>query len=534
MKHLSSYTIPLALAALVIMAAGCNKAEIPVPEAVTDLKAYPGLYRAKVEFSVPSDAVATKVFHSSGKYVETAVEDPSAVQSVIVENLTPGENTLRVVTLNAEGENSDPRGIKVQVYDDSYGKNLPNRDLIEQITLSPTSVEMYFGDANEGEIEMRIEYTATDGSAKVLVVTPDQTIVRIDEINLSEDYLYYTVYKPTEDFIDEFHTPSINARTAAMKNFDKGMWKTAGEGGAETIDDDASTAWTSEKGAGTSITVDMQVEKIYNGFSIVQNGDFTTSTFATRYRFEYSNDNEQWQTAAEAKLKTNGYRQTLEFAEPVSSRYFRITFTETYSEGLPISIAELDLHNELRTSGENGELMPVIANGKFPFATDGSDRFPNVGAGRFQQVTQWIHDGAYITADTGTGSAQFCTWCAPVWGCSTIENGKVYQMFDMLPGIYSFKLDVGHTTDEKGVDMYAVIAKGNKLPDIDALTSPEVLGHDDIVAHQSSMFSVPFTVKEAGQVSIGIVYNLYNIYDEGAGTGIWSDMYMNAFELEAQ
>lgn len=526
--------IPILFAALAVLFSACSKVETPAPEAVTGLKACPGLYRAKVEFNVPSDAVAAKVFHSSGKYVQTSVEDPSAVQSVIVENLSPGENILRVVTLNAEGKNSDPRGIKVQVYDDSYGKNLKNRDLIEQVTLSPTSVEMYFGDANDGETEMRIEYTATDGSAKVLVVTPDQTIVRIDEINLSEDYFYYTVYKPTEDFIDEYRTQSINARTAAMKNFDKGMWKVAGESGAEAIDDNDATAWTSLQGTDAAITVDMQTEKIYNGFSIVQNGNFTASTFATRCRFEYSNDNTEWQTAAEARLKANGYRQTLEFTGPVSSRYFRITFTETYSEGLPVSVAEIDLHNELRTSGENGKPMPAIANGKFPFTTDGSDRFPNVGAGRFQQVTQWIHDGAYITADTGTGSAQFCTWCAPVWGCSTIENGKVYQMFDMLPGVYSFKLDVGHTTDPAGVDMYAVIAKGNKLPDIAGLASPEVLGHDDVVAHLSSVFSVPFTVKEAGQVSIGIVYNLYNIYDESAGTGIWSDMYMNAFELEAQ
>ena len=89
MKQTSTY-LPLAFAALSLLAAACQKAELPVPEPVTDLKAYPGLYRAKVEFSVPSDAVSAKVFHSSGKYVQTEIEDPSAVQSVIVEELSAG------------------------------------------------------------------------------------------------------------------------------------------------------------------------------------------------------------------------------------------------------------------------------------------------------------------------------------------------------------------------------------------------------------------------------------------------------------
>ena len=529
MKQTSTY-LPLAFAALSLLAAACQKAELPVPEPVTDLKAYPGLYRAKVEFSVPSDAVSAKVFHSSGKYVQTAIEDPSAVQSVIVEELSAGENIIRVVTLNSEGRNSDPRGVRVQVYDDSYGNSLENRELIEQIIGSSNSVEMYFSDALENEVELRIEYVGSDGSEKSVSLTPEETFVNIEDINLSEDYIYYSVYKPTADFIDEYLTEPINARTAAMKNFDKELWQVVGGAGAEAVDDDASTAWTAE-GTGASITVDMQVEKIYNGFAIVQNGDMNSTTFASRMTFEASSDNVEWQQISNPRLRLNGYRQTYEFEAPVTSRYFRITFTETHEAGKPVAVAELDLYNELRTSGDQGETMPQLVNNTTPFANDGTDLVAAVApslAGRFYRASGWIHeDGAYITID-GT---RFCTWCAPAWGVGTIDNGKVFQVVDLLPGVYGFKLDVGHTTDPNFVDMYAVIAKGTTLPAMDDLSSEEVLASDDVVAHQSSVFTIPFTVTDPCTVAIGLVYSLYDTGNPGLP---WSDMYMNSFEIEAQ
>ena len=532
MKHLSSYIQPF-LALLALLAAACQKTGITVPEPVTDLKAYPGLNRAKVEFAVPADAVSAKVFHSSGKYVLAEIEDPSAIQSVMAEGLSAGENILRVVTLNSEGLNSDPRGVRVQVYDESYGNGLENRDLIEQIPVSSTSVEMYFSDAPEGEVELRIEYTGTGGGSRTVSLTPEQTFVTIEDIDMSEDYVYYSVYKPSADFIDEYHTEPVNARTAAMKNFDKALWQTADGVGNEAIDDDAATAWTAAEGVGSCITVDMQTEKTYNGFSIVQKGDMSSTTFASRMIFEASGDNVEWRQISNPRLRLNGYRQTYGFDEPVTSRYFRIRFTETHQPDLPISVAEIDLYNELRTSGENGETMPQLVNGKVPFETDGSDLCPAAGAGRFQRISGWNHEnGAYITADLGSGSAQFCTWCAPAWGCSAIDNGKVFQVLDLLPGVYGFKLDVGHTTDPDGVDMYAVVAQGVTLPVMDDLTSAEVLAYGDVVEHCSSVYTIPFTVTESCNVAIGLVYSLYDMY--GITGFVWSDMYMNSFEIEAQ
>ncbi|MCF0167231.1 MAG: hypothetical protein HUJ93_01115, partial [Bacteroidales bacterium] len=90
MKHLSYFTLILSVAAS--LSVGCKEAEIPVPDPVSDVKAYPGINRAKVEFAVPSDAVSYKVFHSKGKYAQGEVTNPSEIQSVIVEDLAAGEN----------------------------------------------------------------------------------------------------------------------------------------------------------------------------------------------------------------------------------------------------------------------------------------------------------------------------------------------------------------------------------------------------------------------------------------------------------
>ena len=108
---------------------------------------------------------------------------------------------------------------------------------------------------------------------------------------------------------------------------------------------------------------------------------------------------------------------------------------------------------------------------------------------------------------------------------------RVRIRFGLLPGVYGLKLDVGHTTDPDFVDMYAVIAEGTTLPVMDDLSSAGVLAYDDVVAHQSSVFTIPFTVKESGNVAIGLVYSLH---DSGNPSAPWSDMYMNSFEIEAQ
>ncbi len=179
--------------------------------------------------------------------------------------------------------------------------------------------------------------------------------------------------------------------------------------------------------------------------------------------------------------------------------------------------------------------VPQLKNGVRPgpgepFATDGSDRFPAVGAGRMTHLAEWNHnDAAYISCDSGNP----CCWGAAVWGCSCPVNAKVWQTLTFTPGYYSFDVHLGHTTNVYCCDVYMVAAKGDELPDIDVVTSSDAtLGYIVAKDYEDVVRSAVFKVTATGNISLGWVYSLYNIYDY---TGIaWSDYYFEGFSVSGK
>jgi len=527
--------------------AGCKKDETSAPSAVGDLKAYSGKNRAKVEFKTPADAISGKVFYGSGKFDEFTIAD-SASQCLIVDELPEGEQTLRVVTLNAEGLVSDPKGVIVNVYGSNYQNGLTSRQLLNQSTISPTSVEMFFGEASEDEAEVRVVFTNTSGTKDSVKISSAQTSVVVNNINLNETYYFYSVFKPETESIDEFYTARVDAKEAAMLNFEKNKWIIAGfsdqepGGGAWAmasyiIDNNIATFWHSEIVASYAqmphwISVDMQSEKKITGFNFIQTQEMGEQGLAKGFKFEVSGDNNIWTNVMEGEFVFSRYKQPFTFSEPVVARYFKITVLSGYNDAFWSQIAEIDLFNEANASGNNGEIAPAeihLVNATKPFQSDGSDLFPAVGAGRMQKVVGWTHNqNAYISFDNTVNT--LTVFSAAVWGCQDVTNGKIYQTVNLQPGKYTLNIDAGNTTDPTCADVYGVVAKGETLPDYTAVTSaPEVLGYSDLIINQQKVNSISFTLTSASSVTIGIVYNTHNIY----GTlGIpWSDMHINGFEL---
>ncbi len=537
MKHIT-YLLLITLL-LVGLFISCQTEEVSPPPVVSELKAYPGKYRVKVEFQAPKESKSGKVFYGNGKFNEFTIDHTETTQTLIVEELTEGEQIIRVVTFNDEGISSDPKGTKVTIYGNSFQSDLTNRMLVTQRTISPTSIEMIFGDKiRDEEVGVRIRFKNSSGEQDSVMMNSANNSIIIDNIDLSEIYYFCSVYKPSTDFIDEYVTSPINAKEAAMKKFEKEIWKITGssdEGSGSNsgyiIDNDASTVWYSQNNSSPHwIKVDMQSEKIFEGFLFLQTEELTNTSFTKGFRLETSSDDENWEVAWEGNLKANSYRQKITFQERAVARYFKITVLNGYNSTTPSPIAEIDLFNELETSGTNGQALPALENAKFPFEGDGSDLFPAVGANRMQKVTKWIHNSnTYISFDSGN----FCVWSAAVWGVSLVSNGKIYQTLYFLPGSYVLNIDAGHTTNPACVDMYGIVAKGTTLPDYNTVTSAtEVLGYSDLVAKQLSINSIPFTIEKASDITIGVVYNTHSIYE---ATGIpWSDMFIKGFELSTK
>lgn len=514
MKQIFYLFIAASLAATAL--SGCQKTEETGPDPVSGLKAIPGRNRAKVEFVAPQDALTAKVFYLNGQYVEFPVDKASAVQSAIAEGLPEGEHIIRVVTLGANGVASDPKGVVVKVFGDSYAAQIANRDLLGQNNPSATSVEMLFSDCAPGEQNVWVVYTTTSGAKDSVSVSKTQNSVTINNIDLSKDYFYYTVYKPVEECIDQYSTSQINAKEAAIKNLVKDAWIITRSGNG------VSPAW---------IQADMIAERKFDGFAVTQ-GFVEGGTFATRYKFEYSNDGSNWTTAKEGRLKCNGYLFTVELPETIIARFVRLTATETYEAGKVTKFADIDLYNDFMSTAKEAATLPVLANAKAPFKHDGIDRCAVI-PGRFYRITDWIHNpAADISTDGATG--QFCTWTAAAWGVPSVTNGKIYQQLNLLPGLYSLVIDAAHTTDTRCLDMYAYAVSGTSVPNLaDITTSPVTLGSADVVAHRSSVFSVPFTVSAPSTVCLGVVYTTHDFYAI-SGVWPWSDMYINSFELQAR
>lgn len=529
--------------------AGCKEDEkTSAPAVVGDLKAYTGKNRVKLEFTTPADAKSGKVFHGSGKFDVFSIVD-AGTQSVIVEELPEGKQTLRVITFNSGGVASDPKAVTVDVYGENYQNGLTSRQLKNQSYISPTSLEISFGEANEDEVGVWVLFTNTQGVKDSLMMNSAQSAIVVNNIDLNKAYYFYSVFKPTPETIDEFKTPQVDAKSAAMLNFEKNKWTIAGFSDQEPggdgkwalasymIDNKIATFWHSEVVASNAqmphwITVDMQSAKKFNGFHFIQTQETGEQGLAKGFSFKVSDDNSTWTNVMEGEFTTSRYKQTFTFTRQVVARYFKITILNGYSNAYWSQIAEVDLFNEANISGDNGVVQPAevpLANAKSPFQGDGSDLFAAVGAGRMQKVAGWTHnDNAYISFDNSNSS--FSVFSASVWGCSDVTNGKIYQTVTLQPGSYTLKVDAGGATDPTCADVYGVVAKGETLPDYTVVTTDSnVLGYSDLVKNQLFVNSISFTLTNSSSVTIGIVYNTHEVYST---LGIpWSSMTFNGFEL---
>jgi hypothetical protein len=520
---------------------GCKEDTENTPSVAEGLKAYPGKNRAQLEFTTPSDAVACKVFYNSGQFQEYPASNGGSSQSILIEELAEGEQILRVVTLNEAGRISDPKGVKVNVYGANYQSGLKARKLIEQNTLSSYSVEMLFEAAAAGETGVWVVFTNTSGVSDSVKMSNTQTSVAVNNINLNEAYYYYSVYKPEPEAIDEFQSLPIDAKNAAMFNFEKEKWTVAGfsdeepggDGGSwglasNIIDDNVATFWHSEVVASYAqmphwITVDMQTEKKFNGFYFVQTQEMSETGLAKGFRFEISSDNSSWTNVLEGEFSTSRARQDFAFPAQVTARYFKITILSGYNDAFWSQFAEIDLYNELNVSGLNGRApVNALVNAQRPFQGENPAEW---GDGRMQQLVGWTHNSTArvsFATDRGTCMIMF----AIPGGINHVNNGKVYQTVNLEAGDYTLVFNCDGMDGGTGVTAWGVVTTAATLPDITAVTAASgVLGYYELSSTPSGANPISFTLTGASSVTIGWVYNTF---DTPHG---WSTLYMDGIEL---
>jgi hypothetical protein len=506
--------------------AGCGEEGENAPSAAKDLKVYPGKYRAKLEFATPAEAVSYKVFYNNGEYVENPVSNAGDAEDIVIDGLAESEQVLRVIILNGDGTASDPKGIKVNVYGDNYQAKLNPRRLIEQNTLSPTSVELTFEAAEKDETDVYLVFTNTSGVLDSTHISAAQTILTANGIDLNEPYYFYSVYKPEADAIDYFRSATVDAKNTAMFNFEKEKWTIAGFSDEEPggdgqwalaryiIDDNIATFWHSQiVGAQPPmphwITVDMRSEKKFDGFYFVQMQEVSETGLAKGFRFEISSDNDTWENVLEGEFTTSRARQEFAFGRQVTARYFKITILSGYADAWWSQFAEIDLYNEINVSGMNGSIkVNALFNAERPFQGENPHSW---GTPRFQQLIGWTHDPANILSfDSSTSVNRMTCFTFPAAGIPLVTNGKVYQTVTLQPGNYTLKFLVVAMAGNVGVTAYGVVTTQATLPNIEDLATANALGYVELSELPIQTRQISFTLTATTDVTIGRVYTTAN------------------------
>lgn len=537
MKKIYHIILILALVAI----CGCQQKETPAPDPVGDLKAHPGIGRVMLEFTTPENAVSGKVYYNSGTVKKFFVDPTAPVQVVKVDGLTAGENTLRVVTQDISGRESLPKGIVVDVYGESfYPGALSNRKFVKMREISGDSIEITFEKGGEEEAYVVVVYSDFAGQLQETTVAPDQTTVKIEGADLDLPVTYYTVYKPTEDFLDEYVSNSVNVQDAALMQLDKSIWLMTATGEAsdapltKVVDGRAKTSWRAAAAGDQTIIIDMQGTKLFSGVILSQGWDFDAGTMAGHVTVDVSDDGKQWNNVVDKKFMHNCFAQEYPFASPLKAQYLRITLSNPM-DGRPIQLGEIDLYNDLfNTLTDELRTMPKLVNSVAPIEGDGSsDLATAIGGGRMQRAVGWnTSDNSIITTDTGVGG--LCIFTANAWNIYNVVNGKVWQTLDLMPGYYSIDWALGSITDNRGLDAYGVVTKGSALPDIDAVTSDaSVIDNFYMNNYRYSTYSMEFDLREPTTITIGWVFTTYDLYVI-TGSIPWSDLYINSIEFNTR
>lgn len=520
----------------ILVAASCENKEATPPAKAEGLSVIPGYLRAQVDFDVPSDAVRGKVFYGSGEFKEFDVEG-DGTQTIMLESLEEQEYIFRVITYNKSGANSDPVGIKASVYGPKYESSLKNRSLIEQRQTGPNSVEFYFSDSSQDEAELVITYKNTSGKDATAKLSPKESIITLDDIDVSVPYHYYTVYKPAENCLDLVKLQAVDAQKSIKKVLLKSSWslQTSSELSDKLVDDDVNTYWSSaDSYVPTSIIIDMSSPRVVDKIAVVQAYGANGCTWAKKMTVEVGDDLSQLKEALpETKLrKSGGYRQEFAFNAEYEARYVKLTITEAGENGLPVALAEIDLANDERLSGENGVAIPVLVNcGPNPEVTT----IDGALGDRCKHLVGWTHTkDNLVSAIDGS----LAIWAMADYGYPEWDNDMVYQTFDLLPGTYQFVVVLNHAAFAGWADIDAVafvgdtpvtLADAHNAPTDKVLGAMCLKGQEPIDRHTNTL---EFTVPERMTVSVGLVASTcsHAIWVATA-TWNWDELYIDKMDL---
>lgn len=174
------------------------------------LRAYSGYERAKVLWLSPRDPKVEqiKVVWNNGQDSLTVPAerfDKGEFQEIIIENLTEGEQTFVVHSINADGYSSIKSELNARVYGESYVASLLNR-FPSAVDYWDHTLNVIFAAAEESVAMTELSYTDINGHEQIAELPDSINNITIDDLDPDLPVTYRTEHLPDSNAIDQFFT----------------------------------------------------------------------------------------------------------------------------------------------------------------------------------------------------------------------------------------------------------------------------------------------------------------------------------------
>ena len=296
---------------------------------------------AKIYWNNKSDSLDVPM-HISGE---------SDTIMVSLDDLPEGSYSFDIYLYDDKGNTSVKASAVGEVYGDEYIESLLARPITSALYDNGT-VEINWGTADETVIGTEVTYLDSAGLTHVVRVSVDSLVTVLEKFDFSvrDTFGYRTLYVPDSISIDTFYSAYQTIKvTGPPIEYDRADWTApeedydvpSGRLPANTLDGKTSTVWHMDKTHSYPhhITIDMHTENVINGFTFIQRTPLDGA--AQLIEIETSLDGQSWESLGAFTLENKGEKQFLELLDPVSIRYFRVTFKSDYKSGNFTAIAEI-------------------------------------------------------------------------------------------------------------------------------------------------------------------------------------------------
>lgn len=179
----------------------------------------PGNQKAKISWSLKTDQKITKTVISwnngaGERIIDIAPGNRPDLFEIVIDNLEEGSYLFDVVNMDDNGNSSIKKSIFGEVFGPTYISGLTNRTLNTQVSpynwptnpYANTGAVITFNSVPEGLVSTNFEYKKINGSTASVTVLPSESVLALEDIDISQPVFVSSGYLPTATTIETIFT----------------------------------------------------------------------------------------------------------------------------------------------------------------------------------------------------------------------------------------------------------------------------------------------------------------------------------------